>query len=159
MGMMSIEEYRAFINKANTRTHTHNKPRQLEHDIQVQCVEWFGRTFPEYEPFFWATPNGGFRAKKTAILMKQEGMKAGVPDLQLAYPMHGYHGLFIEMKKSSIGKKGQLIGKGKTSEAQEVRMAALERAGYKCAVCYSFDEFRKTIQGYLSVRCSELQNK
>lgn len=151
MAMMSVEEFRKFLaknNKAHTRTH---KQRQLEHDTQVQCVEWFGRTYPDYEPFFWATPNGGFRAKRTAIAMKQEGMKAGVPDLQLAYPMHGYHGLFIEMKKSSVGKKGQTIGRGKLSDAQRARMEALERVGYKCATCYSFEEFRKEVTQYLSV--------
>lgn len=150
MARMSVEEYRAFVNKANTRTHVRNKPKQIEHDIQVQCVEWFSRTFPDYEPFFWAVPNGGFRAKRTAILMMQEGLKAGVPDLQLAYPMHGYHGLFIEMKKSSIGKKGQMIGRGKVSDAQKARMEALERVGYKCVVCYSFEEFKAIIREYLS---------
>lgn len=152
MARMSIEEFKKMVemsNKLNTRPRKRTRPKQIEHDIQVECVRWFGQTYPMYEPYFWATPNGGYRAKRTAIAMKQEGMKAGVPDLQLAYPSKGYHGLFIEMKKSAIGKRGQVIARGKVSDAQQERMQALSDVGYKCVVCYSFDEFVREVRTYL----------
>ena len=43
-------------------------------------------------------PNGGHRNKATAGKLKAEGVRAGVPDLMLLYPRHGYHGLVIELK-------------------------------------------------------------
>lgn len=158
MGMMSVEEFRQWVEsqnnnknkdnnniKNNTRTHTHKS----EHDIQVECVRWFGREYPELEPYFWATPNGGYRMKSTAKMMKAEGQKAGVPDLQLAYPAGEYHGLFIEMKRADCGKSGKLINKGKASDQQKRRMEALSKVGYKCVLCYSFEQFREVIKEYL----------
>lgn len=151
---MSVEEYREWVERANAQAAKprQRKPRQLEHDIQCACVRWMAEEHPEYEPYFWATPNGGYRAKATARAMKAEGMKAGVPDLQLAYPAQGYHGLFIEMKKSEAGKNGKLVKKGTTSKAQRRRMDALSKAGYKCCLCYSFEQFKNIIREYLSVR-------
>ena len=151
---VSVAEFKQMIAEANRRAETARKRptkacEHREHNIQVACVRWFASTFPTYEPFFWATPNGGYRSKKTACDMKAEGQKAGVPDLSLMYPAKGYHGLFIEMKKSEVGKKGQLIAKGKPSEHQVKRMEALRKAGYKCELCYSVEEFKNIIKDYL----------
>lgn len=84
--------------------------------------------------------------------MKAEGQKAGVPDLFLAYPCKGYHGLFIEMKKSRVGKRGRLIDKGKTSEYQDAMIANLRKVGYRVEVCYSFDQFKEIIKQYLFIK-------
>ena len=154
---VSVEEFRRMVDAQNRKDASAMRPghsrsnRTPEHDIQVQCVNWFAYYFPDYEPYFWSTPSGGYRSLKTAKAMKAEGQKAGVPDLFLAYPAKGYHGLFIEMKKSRIGKKGRIVDKGKTSEAQERRMAALMEVGYLCVVCYSFDQFKDTIKHYLYI--------
>lgn len=161
MGYMTAKEYQAFIKKSNSSqtikkttssktSKTRSKPRNIEHQIQAQFVKWFHLTYPQLEPFFWAIPNGGFRFKKTARDMKEEGEKKGVPDLQLAYPSKGYHGLFIEMKRSEVGKRGGLINKGDPSEAQIRRMEALEGVGYHCVVCYSFDEACEVVKDYLN---------
>ena len=123
--------------------------KRIEHDTQVACVNWFRERFPMYEPFFWAIPNGGYRSKKTAADMKAEGQKAGVPDLQLAFPSKGYHGLFIEMKKSRMGKRGQLIDKGHTSDYQDAMIENLRKVGYRVEVCYSFHQFEQIITDYL----------
>lgn len=157
MAVISVEEFRRMVEEQNRKDAAAMKPghsrsnRTPEHDMQVRCVNWFADCFPEYEPYFWATPNGGYRSAKTAKAMKAEGQKAGVPDLFLAYPAKGYHGLFIEMKKSEVGKKGGIVGKGKTSDAQEARMAALTEVGYLCVVCYTEDQFKDTIKHYLLI--------
>jgi hypothetical protein len=52
----------------------------------------------------------------------------------------GYHGLYVEMK----------AGKNKPTESQREVMNNLENRGYKCAVCYSLDEFIGIINEYIN---------
>jgi len=56
--------------------------------------------------------------------MKDAGLKKGVPDVFIAYPVKNFHGLFIEFK--SKGKKA--------SEAQESMMALLREQDYQAFV-------------------------
>lgn len=88
----------------------------------------------------FAIPNGGFRNKATAVRMKRTGTKAGVPDIFLPIASHGFHGLFIEMKRT----KG-----GSVSQAQRDTMGRLTHEGYCCKVCKGFEEARVTIIDYL----------
>ena len=79
------------------------------------------------------------RNATVAAKMKAEGVLSGVPDLHLPLARKGYHGLYIEMK----------VGKNKTTDNQNAVMQALEKQGYKCSVCYTFEEFMKTINEYI----------
>lgn len=88
----------------------------------------------------FAIPNGGFRNKATAVRMKRTGTKAGVPDIFLPIASHGFHGLFIEMKRT----KG-----GSVSQAQRDTMERLTHEGYCCKVCKGFEEARIAIIDYL----------
>lgn len=142
---MTIDEFHRLIDKTNRNS-------MSEHDIQVECVNWFRRTYPEFCNLFWSTPNGGYRSSRTAKEMKAEGQLAGVPDLQLALPNAEYHGLFLEMKRSRIWKKGQMIGKGRTSDRQDSVIESLRCAGYKVEVCYSVEQFKEIIDGYINER-------
>lgn len=65
-----------------------------EHDEQVRVVQWCDLMGV---PVF-AIPNGGFRPKATAARLRDEGVRAGVPDLFVPLARHNRHGLFIEMK-------------------------------------------------------------
>ncbi len=84
-------------------------------------------------------PNGGSRNKIEAAHLKKQGVKAGVPDLCLPVARGGYHGLYIELK----------AGRNKLTEKQEVWIELLREQGYAAAVCYGFEEARKTIKNYL----------
>lgn len=86
-------------------------------------------------------PNGGKRSKTTAVRLKMEGVKAGVPDLFLPVARGGFYGLFIEMK----------AGKNKTTQKQEEWLAALGAQGYCAQVCYGFEEARDAILKYLDL--------
>jgi len=86
-------------------------------------------------------PNGGKRNITTAKRLKDEGVKAGVPDLFLPVSRGGFFGLFIEMK----------VGKNKTTEKQNEWIAALQEEGYKVAVCYGCESAMEEIMNYLKM--------
>ena len=88
----------------------------------------------------YAVPNGGKRHIKTAIALKAEGVKPGVPDLCLPVARQGYHGLYIEMKSA----------KGRTSETQDWWLKELNEQLFLARVCRSFEEARDLILDYLN---------
>ena len=88
----------------------------------------------------YAIPNGGKRAIKTAIALKAQGVKSGVPDMCLPVARGEYHGLYIELKR----QKG-----GTVSEAQKSWITALAEQGYKAVVCKGAEEAIGTIKEYL----------
>ena len=85
-------------------------------------------------------PNGGLRDARTAVNLKREGDKRGVPDISLPVPRGKYHGLYIEMK----------VGKNKLTKEQQQWFKSLEEEGYATHVCYSWLEAREVIEKYLS---------
>ncbi len=95
--------------------------------------------YPELKLMFHV-PNGGKRDKLTATKLKAEGVKAGVPDIELPVGRGGYFGLFVEMK----------VGRNKTSAHQDEWIAELKRQGYMTAVCYGWEDASRLIEGYLS---------
>ncbi len=115
--------------------------KSKEHNLQVACVKWFRYQFPHFADLLWATPNGGSRNKLEAIRLKAEGVKAGVPDLFLCIAKGKYHGFFIEMK----------VGRNKPTLSQKSMMAQITRQGFKCVVCYSFEQFETEIREYFKL--------
>lgn len=112
-----------------------------EAEEQTALFQWAKLMVRQIQPLrlLYAVPNGGSRNKIEAANLKRQGVKSGVPDLCLAYPSRGYHGLYIEMK----------VGKNKPSSNQKAWLMNLSAAGYATAVCYSCDEAIKTIRDYL----------
>jgi hypothetical protein len=90
----------------------------------------------------FAIPNGGLRNVITAVNLKQEGVKSGVPDLFLPCPTNTAHGLFVEMKSQ----------KGRLSPNQKEWLKSLSANGYQCSVCYSFTDAKEVIINYLGVK-------
>lgn len=123
------------------------KPKQKysESQLQSECVKWFRLAYPKLAGRLFAIPNGGQRNKVTAAILKREGALAGVSDLFLAEPkflfgkFYDCHGLFIEMK----------LPGGQLSEHQKQFIATMQN-DYRCVICHSFDEFKKSIEDYLS---------
>lgn len=115
--------------------------KSLEHDEQVLLFQWAERNeeqIPELKSLF-AIPNGGHRHKAVAVKMKAEGVKAGVPDIFLAFPSGGFFGMFIEMK----------AGKNKTTQSQNEWIIRLQQANYCVVVCYGWEQARNEILDYL----------
>ena len=83
-------------------------------------------------------PNGGKRDPRAAAQMKREGLLAGAPDLLIAEPRAGWHGLFVEMKRAD----------GQTSAVQKEVIEQLRKRGYNVIVCKGADEAYKAILSY-----------
>ena len=86
----------------------------------------------------YAIPNGGKRAIKTAVALKKQGVKRGVPDMCLPVARGGYHGLYIELKRP----KGGVV-----SETQKSWITALNTQGYKAIICHGAAEAIEQIRG------------
>jgi hypothetical protein len=109
-------------------------PVPTEHIEQAAVVAWaedMSAKWPELAMLF-AVPNFAGHMGRAATRLragakaKREGRKAGVPDLVLPVARHGYHGLFIEMKR----QRG-----GTVSPEQREWHTALREQGYAVYVC------------------------
>lgn len=121
-------------------TLTKPKRSNREHQIQAACVKWFGYVHEPDGHVLFAIPNGGKRDKATAKLLKDEGVKEGVPDLFLSVQRCNYGGLYMETKTPT----------GYLSDGQRQMHSILRNAGYKVEVVRSFDEFEILVNDYLS---------
>lgn len=110
--------------------------RNDEHILQVNCVRWFRLQYPKR--IIFAIANGGARNAVTGAMLKAEGVTRGVPDLLIPEPHNNYAGLWAEMKTK----------KGVVSPYQRDMMRELEKRGYKCEVCRTFDDFQRVIRDY-----------
>lgn len=117
------------------------KRRSLEHDEQVALFEWAGLAVATMKELalLYAVPNGGHRHIVVAANMKKEGVKAGMPDVNLDVARRGYHGLRIEMKL-----KGRPL-----SDAQDEKRVLLEREGFFFKRANTSGEAIDTIKWYL----------
>ena len=112
-----------------------------EHDEQVALFRWAAENeaaHPELR-MLHATPNGGYRPVHTAVMLKAEGVKAGVPDVCLPVPRGRFHSLWIEMKRKP----------NKPTLEQEQWVASLRRYGNQAVICYSATEAINCIMAYL----------
>ena len=111
-----------------------------EHQMQCALIQWCSianTAYPHIDKIF-AIPNGGQRHVATAVKLKKEGVKKGIPDLFLPVPRHGYHGLFVELK----------YGGNRPSPPQREFIEFAKNQHYATAVIYSVDQGIKTIQKY-----------
>lgn len=111
-----------------------------ESSEQIMFVTRMRHFYPQI--LLFAIPNGGGRTPRDGAKLKSEGVLPGVPDLMVAEARGGYHGLFIEMKRS----KG-----GKLSDKQIAVLATLAHNGYKTAVCAGCEEAWKEFEAYMEL--------
>lgn len=116
-----------------------------EHDEQVALIEWAGMQRINGRPivdFLAAIPNGGKRNSFEAYRLKRAGVKAGVSDLILAYPVAHYHGMWIEMKARDNGR---------LTPEQRDWIDLMQSVGYHAGCYRGFDEARVAIERYLAL--------
>lgn len=106
------------------------KPRHLEEDIQIQCIEWFRANYPDL--LIFAVPNGGSRNFYEACNMKKAGVLAGVSDL---IAVGRGKVLFIEMKAKN----------NRQQDSQKRFQELVEGLHHKYVVCRTREQFIKEI--------------
>ena len=113
----------------------------IHHESQLQqnCIYWFKLQYPKLSKLLFAIPNGSKRDKKTAAILKAEGVVSGVSDLILLVPCKGHSSLCIEMKH----------GKGRQTENQKEWQKSAELAGNKYIICRTVAEFMDAVNEYL----------
>lgn len=113
-----------------------------EHYSQVRYFDYFERNYPSIYELLHATPNGGYRTKKTGAAMRAEGQKKGYPDLSLDIAMQGYHGLRIEMKS----------GRNSLTEDQIIWRDRLIAQGFMWVECRSTEEAIAITLEYMNIK-------
>lgn len=113
-----------------------------EHDIQASIVRWAAlHERSEWRlALLYAIPNGGKRNVVTARLLKDEGVKAGVPDLCLACAGTYGHALYLEVKTKKSYPKA----------AQRKWIKRLQQAGNGVVIVRSLDEAVNAIATHLN---------
>lgn len=87
------------------------------------------------------TPNGGLRARKTAVKLKSLGVKPGVPDVMIPCANAFYKGLAIELK----------YGNNRCSSAQLYWHQKLREHGWRVAVVYDWTHAAAIVCEYFEV--------
>ena len=116
--------------------------RNEEHRIQAAFFKWAKYASGRHPglKLMFAIPNGGARSAVTGAMLKAEGVKPGVPDIFLPYPVGDYHGLFIELKTA----------KGRPTPEQREWLMRLSNRGYAAVVCHGLDEAIDTATRYVT---------
>lgn len=119
---------------------------------QMAVFAWAASMCRHYPQLKWlhAIPNGGSRNIAEATKMVAAGLRKGVLDIFLPWPISdGFlrwkHGLYIEMKTEKRRKEKN----GGLTEEQIEFINYAESAGYCCKVCYNWIEARDVILNYL----------
>lgn len=114
-----------------------------EHSQQAAVIAW-ARAHEQRYPalaYLFAVPNGGWRSKATARRLRAEGVRRGVPDLLLPFPVGDCCGLAIEMKTAG----------GRLRPEQRVWLAMLRAAGWRAEVCYGAEAAIGLMSEYLGI--------
>jgi hypothetical protein len=108
-----------------------------EETIHKTVMEWV-RAHPMIKRLILHFPNEGRRTNHFGKLLKDLGMRAGVSDLLIAMPRHGFGGAWLELKSAN----------GTLSASQKEFLDDMSQQNYFTAICWSIDEALATIKWY-----------
>lgn len=129
-----------------------------EHAEQCAIITWSALNTGKWPVLhlLYAVPNGAFFGSETKTLksgkkipvaairahkLKAEGLKEGVPDLVLPVPSQTHHGLYIELKRRTLGQP---------SPHQTWWKDSLLLLGYHAILCHGATEAITAIRAYLA---------
>jgi hypothetical protein len=117
------------------------RSRKLEDTIQIHLVRWCRGHKSEMLHNVFHVPNGGYRDRVTASVLKAMGVRAGVPDLCLPLPGGGTYWLELKTKK------------GRLSATQKKFHEMLCSLGHIVETAYGFedaqDKLEKVVKEYI----------
>jgi len=102
-------------------------PVPTEDQEQIWLFRWADNMLTTYPDLIWMyhNANGGKRTKAEAGIFRAMGVKPGVPDICLPFPIGKLHGLYVELKR---------LKDSKTTDAQLQWQIALEARGYRSVI-------------------------
>lgn len=110
-----------------------------EEDIQGVFIQYAKMYLRGNADLVFSIPNEAKRSFAVVAHMKKLGLTKGVPDVMVAIPKGGYHGLFIEFKSA----------KGRVRPEQAAFHEKLRSQGYCVEVCRDAADAIKIFQDYL----------
>lgn len=119
------------------------RARQIESQHQIALFRW-AQFNPILQKHLFAIPNGGKRNLIEAKILKGQGVKSGVSDTFLAYPVKPYAGLWIELK-SPKPYKSQI------TKNQQEWIDLMQSVGYDAYIAYGWEEAANKITSYLNL--------
>lgn len=118
-----------------------------EFQEQKALVKWL--TFhPMLKKYFCKIDNEGKRTDVQGCNAKKLGLRPGVSDLFIYYPIGGYHGLWLEVKRAM--KYPPSARKTPTWIAQELFHEQVKSVGYEAKICYGWEDGKDIIERYIS---------
>lgn len=121
-----------------------------ESDLQVQVADYLRLRYPDVQ--FHSDYGSGLKLTKGQAMKqyRQNGGRRGWPDMVLAEPRNGLHGLFIELKAKGVRlKKKDGTWASSHLEGQNEVLNKLQRKGYAAYFAVGFEEAKQIIDDYL----------
>lgn len=103
----------------------------------IKLMTWI-RAHKDISPYVIHIANERQCSPMHGAMLKRMGVKAGVPDLFFFIPANGYHGLWIELKKTN----------GQISKEQRIFLHDAKSMGYSAKVCYGAKDAAIAIKEY-----------
>ncbi|SEO64185.1 VRR-NUC domain-containing protein [Pseudomonas sp. Snoq117.2] len=119
-----------------------------EGNEQTILFTWIDLQYPRESKLIYHVPNGGHRHKATAGKLKGQGVRAGMPDINVDIARGGYFGLRIEFKATPPNDAD-------VSPKQRDALKLLNDRGYLAIVCRGVHDAQEQIRAYLRLPATE----
>jgi len=119
-----------------------------ENQEQKALVKWLNY-HPIVRDYFFKINNEGKRTPLQGFNLHLMGMRRGVSDLFIYYPSNGFHGLFLEVKRSKKYSLSEMSTE--TWVAQQEFGRTVQGVGYAFETCYGWVDGKNIIDAYLLI--------
>ena len=142
----------AVLKKYQPREVRARAPRiDWEGNEQTILFTWIDLQYPRESKLIYHVPNGGHRHKATAGKLKGQGVRAGMPDINVDIARGGYFGLRIEFKATPPNDAD-------VSPRQRDALQLLNDRGYLAIVCRGVHDAQEQIRAYLRLPATEARS-
>ena len=122
------------------------QPEQIDH---INLVNWFNYQFKELSDDFHHFASERRCSIQEGRTLKRMGVKRGVADFFLAFPINGKSGLWIELK----------VGKNKPTQEQIDFLNRKSMRGYEALIVWGFEAAKEMIlvylRDYIKLKCRQ----
>lgn len=122
----------------------------LEEKIQQQVCQWLKLQYPNV--IFTCDLSSGMKLTiGQAVKASKMRSSRGLPDIFIAEPVNGFHGLFLELKRkeAKVFKMDGSLYNNPHLKEQNVILDLLRKKGYVAEFCIGFDQTIRFIKNYL----------